>query len=138
MIIKLNKRYPKLVEAILYKAMQEKRAHNLTEFIFNQTKDVRTYLQAKYTQHKWKYYGSMYEQLIGCYQQNITEEVNKQLNSDSMLNYYSCYKKVLRQSKENNKKMYEEGLNIEIKLKQCVEIKSAMTKSTKDFENDRK
>ena len=29
--------------------------------------------------------------------------------------------------------MYEEGLNIEIKLKQCLEIKSTVTKSTKDF-----
>ena len=75
----------------------------------------------------------MYEKLIGCYSNNITEEATKQLSSDSMLNYYSCYKKVLRQSKDNNKKLYEEGLNIEIKLKQCVEIKSTLTKSTKDF-----
>lgn len=75
----------------------------------------------------------MYQQLIGCYEHNITEEASKQLSSDSMLNYYSCYKKVLRRSKENNKKMYEEGLSIEIKLKQCVEIKSTVTKSTKDF-----
>lgn len=37
-----------------------------------------------------------------------------------MLRYYTCYKSVLRKAKNINKKLYDESLAIEIKLKQCI------------------
>lgn len=54
-----------------------------------------------------------------------------------MMDYYACYKRTLRSAKDNNKRLYDEALKIEVKLKQCIEIKSTVTKSTADFQNDR-
>jgi hypothetical protein len=118
--------------------MADKRAANLTEFIFNQTKDFRSELESKYTPFKWSYFHSIYQRLAGCYEQHITKEKQELIDSTEMLNYYSCYKKTLRGAKDNNKKLYDESLRIEIKLKQCIEVKSSLTKSTFDFEADRR
>ena len=51
-----------------------------------------------------------------------------------MLAYYSCYKGVLREAKAVNKKLSEEGLTNEIRLKQCIEVKSDYSKSNEEFE----
>jgi hypothetical protein len=118
--------------------MQEKRASNLTEFIYKQTKDFRDELQERYLPSRLQYFHAIYAQLAQCYHQHITPLVQQQLDSAAMLEYYSCYKRTLRTAKDSNKKLYEEGLRIEVRLKQCIEIKSSLTKSTADFENDRK
>lgn len=51
-----------------------------------------------------------------------------------MLNYYDCYRSVLRKTKEQNKRLYNEGMDIERNLKYCLEIKSNFAKGKFDFE----
>lgn len=76
----------------------------------------------------------MYRQLEECYIKNISEKVVEQLDSEAMLNYYTCYKNVLKISKQVNKRLYDEGLDIEKKLKHCLEIKSNFSNNNADFE----
>lgn len=55
------------------------------------------------------------------------------LDSNAMLDYYSCYKRILIGSREQNRKLYELGFDIEKKFKTCLEVKSNYCKTTFEF-----
>jgi len=85
--------------------MQEKRADNLSGFIHGMTKDFHKNIEEKYGSHRNAYFKSIYEKLIDCYNLHMTPLAQANLNSDSMLDYYTCYKKTLRKAKDTNKKL---------------------------------
>jgi hypothetical protein len=69
------------------------------------TKDYHKNLDEKYSSHRNGYFKTIYEKLIDCYNLHMTPLAQANLNSDSMLAYYSCYKKTLRAAKDVNKKL---------------------------------
>ena len=59
----------------------------------------------------------------------INGKVVSTLDSSSIIHYFDCYKSVLRKTRATNKRVYEESVEIERKLKQCIEVKSNFSSS---------
>lgn len=59
-----------------------------------------------------EYQEGVYKDLIACYQNHMTPAAIGALDSTAMLDYYSCYKGIMRASRLQNKKLYEEGFEI--------------------------
>lgn len=114
------------------------RAQNLTEMIHIETREFVKNFKNQYQAQRQQYYHRVYQQLADCYTTHITEQAASQLSSEAMLAYYQCYKQTLRKAKNNNQKLYTEGLTYDKKLKHCFEIKSTFSKSAADFEEDRR
>ena len=59
-----------------------------------------------------KYQLTVYNRLIDCYKVHMTDEVVTNVDSNAMLAYYDCYKGVLRETRKQNKQVYEESTDI--------------------------
>ena len=80
---------------------------NINQFMHDETLQFREQLIKKYIPEREKQRLQVYENMVECYHKHMTAEAVKQVDSQAMLDYYSCYKKVLRAMKDQNDKLYK-------------------------------